>query len=336
MKRFYFLQYFCLAVTLSVFSQDDISPEAKEANFGNVLPMSPNAAALAMYADYPVSHYTGIPNISIPLYEIEVDGYKLPISLSYHSNGIKLAQEATWVGLGWTLNAGGAISRTIKCESDFTSGRHTNITHQNVTKGWYYDTDTLSYEIHPPGYMMDIVLFPNGLKKLTDKYFLQTTSNAYLTIDTEPDIFFYNLPHLSGKFIYNKPKTPVLFDRNHNLKIEWGWNGYGSFKVTDDDGIIYLFLNEEFTRITRPEMDNADYTNETSWLLTKIITRNGQEINFSYDTEPYIIAPEQWSKAKYNLMNPTIGNFSSKPWLFVDGFPTRSNKTEFKSLRLKK
>lgn len=51
--------------------------------------MSPNAASLAMYADYPVSHYTGIPQINIPLYEIEIDGFKLPISLSYHSNGIK-------------------------------------------------------------------------------------------------------------------------------------------------------------------------------------------------------------------------------------------------------
>ncbi|WP_379782696.1 hypothetical protein, partial [Flavobacterium salmonis] len=75
--------------------------------------MSPNAAEFAKYADYPVSYYTGTPNTSIPIYEIDIDGYKLPISLNYHASGIRVDQEATWVGLGWSLDAGSRISRTI-------------------------------------------------------------------------------------------------------------------------------------------------------------------------------------------------------------------------------
>ena len=92
----------------------------------DIIPMSPNASSLAMYADYPVSYYTGIPEINIPLYEINVDGFKLPISLSYHSNGILYNQEASWVGLGWTLNTGGAISRTIRDADDFMFGSSNN------------------------------------------------------------------------------------------------------------------------------------------------------------------------------------------------------------------
>ena len=85
----------------------------------NYIPVSPTAGSLITFADYPVSYYSGVPNVSIPLYEIEIDNYKLPISLSYHASGIKLSQEASWVGLGWALNTGGIISRTIKCYDDF-------------------------------------------------------------------------------------------------------------------------------------------------------------------------------------------------------------------------
>jgi hypothetical protein len=48
----------------------------------NVIPPSPNAAALGKYGEIPVSYYTGVPNISIPIYEIKTRDLSLPISLS--------------------------------------------------------------------------------------------------------------------------------------------------------------------------------------------------------------------------------------------------------------
>jgi hypothetical protein len=35
------------------------------------VPESPNAASLGKYGDYQVSHFSGVPEISIPLYEIQ-------------------------------------------------------------------------------------------------------------------------------------------------------------------------------------------------------------------------------------------------------------------------
>ena len=102
---------FFLALTNTILGQD--LPE--------VMPPSPNAAALGQYADIPVSKYTGVPNIGIPLYTIKSGEIELPISLSYHASGIKVAQEASWVGLGWSLNAGGVITKQVRGLDDFES-----------------------------------------------------------------------------------------------------------------------------------------------------------------------------------------------------------------------
>jgi hypothetical protein len=59
----------------------------------------------------PVSYFTGIPSINIPLYVIRTKDFTLPITLNYVGGCIKVEEEATWVGLGWKLNYGGTISR---------------------------------------------------------------------------------------------------------------------------------------------------------------------------------------------------------------------------------
>lgn len=68
---------------------------------------TPNAASLGKYGDIPVSHHTGVTNISIPIYTIQEGDINLPISLDYHSSGIKVDEVASWIGLGWSLNVGG-------------------------------------------------------------------------------------------------------------------------------------------------------------------------------------------------------------------------------------
>jgi hypothetical protein len=75
-----------------------------------IIPKSPEVMSLERYGEYPVSEYTGIPRINIPLYNIKIKDFEFPISLDYHATGIQVTQEATWVGLGWNLLAGGCIS----------------------------------------------------------------------------------------------------------------------------------------------------------------------------------------------------------------------------------
>lgn len=79
---------------------------------------SPNAAELGKYGKIPVSYFNGLPNISIPLTELRAKGYTLPIYLTYHAGGNKPDQHPGWVGLGWTLHAGGCINRIVNGEID--------------------------------------------------------------------------------------------------------------------------------------------------------------------------------------------------------------------------
>ncbi|MFC5981235.1 hypothetical protein, partial [Flavobacterium salmonis] len=271
------------------------------------------------------------------------DGYKLPISLNYHASGIRVDQEATWVGLGWSLDAGSRISRTINGSEDFMESTFDR-NHPFCEKGYYYAPD-----IGPNfdnQYRLDgIDACPNW------------GTEYHLICDPEPDIFYYNLPGgINGKFILDKSRGAVLFDKSHNLKIEVTKNrGESSvwFKITDSEGNQYLYSQTEITQNyteQNPLNKNLNSSNtkyddditsyiywrpftkgqtcgeeveydaypqtpdrlDTSWCLSKIITKNEREINFTYDTEVQYL-PTQESSEKY--WRPVYGGQDQQSFL---------------------
>lgn len=101
---------FRLTASLAQTSNDKI--------LGQVNIASPNAAALGKFGDIPVNYHTGIPTIDIPLYTVQEGNISVPVSLSYHAGGLKVDEQASSVGAGWALIAGGAITRTVKDKPD--------------------------------------------------------------------------------------------------------------------------------------------------------------------------------------------------------------------------
>ena len=81
----------------------------------NLLPqtLTPTAYQIGQYGRTPVSYFHGLPQISVPLTEVRGRGITIPVSLSYHGGGIKAEQHPGWVGLGWSLQAGGCITRVV-------------------------------------------------------------------------------------------------------------------------------------------------------------------------------------------------------------------------------
>src|SRR3954469_18365644 len=80
----------------------------------NLIPPSPDASALGKYAEYPVGLYTGTLPLNIPLYTVKDGSLEVPIELTYHASGNKVDEAASFAGLGFALNAGGAVMRSIR------------------------------------------------------------------------------------------------------------------------------------------------------------------------------------------------------------------------------
>ena len=222
-------------------------------NIFNIIPPSPTSAALGKYGDINVGLYTGIPSIDIPLYNIKDGLLDLPISLTYHAGGIKVEEIASWVGIGWSLNAGGVITRQVRGMVDEYGG-------------WAQQTDpskTIAGMI-ADGKTDELVV--NALKNIRD---------------TEADIYFFNFGGHTGKFfqdelgnIFVSPKQDILIE-----SVSGGW------KITTEDGTIYTFDKVE-TNST--QVGSFDQSVNSAWYLSKIQSYNGQNvINFIYDYVQY-------------------------------------------------
>jgi hypothetical protein len=231
-----------------------------QANFSIVIPPSPNAASLAKFTDFPVSLYNGIPEINIPIWTIKEGECEMPVSLSYHAGGIKVEEIPSWVGLGWTLNAGGVITRSVHGKPDEGAG------------GYAYGAEKLKF-------------CPDS----NSAYFIKSIIQG--EIDAEPDEFFYNFCGRSGKFVFDQYGKCHTVPYQKIVIIPAGTSGFESFTITTEDGIQYLFSEREYeiagttmNDLITGESSASQTTFYNSWYLKRIIFPNRPQsfIEFSY------------------------------------------------------
>lgn len=180
----------------------------------NIIPPSPEAAALAQYADIPVGLYSGIPEISIPLYELTERTLSLPIYMSYHASGNKVEALAPRTGLGWSLQAQGSISRTIRGLPD---------------------------EFPSRGFLAQSQLRPisdyNTANDNDRSIWLDDLANG--CHDLEPDLFYFNFGTYSGTFTFNWNGT-ITIASGSNIKLVRN-PSLSSWTAVGEDGTIYTF-----------------------------------------------------------------------------------------------
>ncbi|MBS1743531.1 MAG: hypothetical protein JST81_10895 [Bacteroidetes bacterium] len=215
-----------------------------------IIPPSPEAGALANSAAISTSLFTGAASVRIPLYEIQAGDIKLPISVNYSSNGIRVNDIPSRVGLGWNLIAGGVITKTIhdQDDDDFST----------VRVPWPANTDYQS-------------LFQFANDALLQNH------------DTQYDEYSFNVNGMSGKFFIDD-NGDAWQTEHTSYKIR----RFGSeFRLTTGDGTQYIFGSGGIVEKTHQHKFNGinsdNGTKTTSWFLTKIISANNENyIDFVY------------------------------------------------------
>ena len=241
---------FFLFISKNSFSQD----------LPNITPPSPTAYELGKFGQIPIGMFTGTPQMDIPLYTYQTKNLSVPISVNYSSNGIKVDQLSTNVGLGWNLNIGGVITRIVRDKSD-------------ENNDYLYPED----EIHNVGLTSPIAL---------DFFFAGGGDDD---IDTETDLFMYNFMGYSGGFVMDNDNSIILVP-NKDIKVTGYTEGVKTgFLIIAPDGVNYIFLEEEINKnaLSGGGSHPVPQFNTTAWYLTKIIHPQGDIIEFVYESEGY-------------------------------------------------
>ncbi|MEQ9406015.1 MAG: RHS repeat domain-containing protein [Cyclobacteriaceae bacterium] len=239
----------------------------------NLTPPSPAATAIQRVGIEATNPYTGGADVTIPLFELKLNELSVPITMKYSGiHGIKVQEIASWVGLGWTLSAGGAVSRTIRSLAD-------------DLEGGYFRTPNLS--------SADPV-------------------NIWLgSVDGEPDQFNYTAPGAGGTFFIKKDSSFLQVPLSDNrIAFEHSNNQFTKFTVTNTSGIIYTFETIEsiWSHTFGSPYSSTDYKAST-WYLTKMENANRtEEILFEYEEEQPNSYVESYTEDYFTSLTGTTHN----------------------------
>jgi hypothetical protein len=255
MRKRIFILFFVFLTSQLFFGQQNSSYPVK---LPDIIPPNPETAKLLSANNISNNLTSGTASISIPLYTIKCGSINVPISANYSTNGFLVDEIAGVLGMGWSLNAGGAITRK-------TNGK----------------PDELTYPLaEPPS-------FSDYNQQLLN--YLHEISNDAGSYDNSKDFYRYDIGEFSASFIKNgNTYQQVPTSRN---KIQFiagaGVNNY-EIKITSTSGTIYTFggTYREITNTYKSSRGSAPprFPNiTTTWFIRKIEDVNGNVVNFYYD-----------------------------------------------------
>lgn len=348
-NRIIYLGILLLIIYNNVIAQT-FNNDLKISYINHDVPRSPESASFEKYGKIPVGEYTGTANVNVPLYTITKKDINVPINLSYHGSGIRVSQEATWVGLGWDLVPGGRISLEIKGGYDkYTNQYLTSQVDKNIMK-YIFGIGNLGnpYSVQPssnkvfaakPALLYGAMVgghygvtyganLPTnqGFDRVLDFY--PFIKNATQHGVGEPDIFHVNVLGKTFDFYKDLLTGKIIIKGENNLFRISQDGANDTWVITDENGVVYHFAQEEKTAYLNP-VQGLYPELTTSWLLTKIVATNGETIDYAYTNYGNELTAPTISESETIILGENLA-------LGVDPFKATSNTSGPNDLQYQK
>jgi YD repeat-containing protein len=333
--RKYSLLIIALLQSILLFGQGPSIPEIK-AELPTVIPPSPTVAALMKFEEVPVSNYTGVPDVSIPLFSTTANhGLAFNMSLNYHPSGIKKEDVPGFTGLGWSLLAGGTISRTVRDVPDdhYSLGSmytklKVGLYHNNPSYGDYENNYYSIIDSLPADHIFD------HFSEEINRFFFE--AGVKQQFDSKHDLYQYNFMGYTGRFIIEKKHggnyEVVKLDKN-NMIITYDHTAK-KFEIKDTKGFKYVFdVIEESEGITSTNSVSFDpgalvipehstnYTYISAFHLSKVYYGDDLIVEFKFRTswldEDQIVRNQTYNTATSPAASALQTLHSSSPWLNI-------------------
>ncbi|MDZ7897985.1 MAG: hypothetical protein U5N85_08150 [Arcicella sp.] len=303
----------------------------------DVIPPSPNAASMGKFGDIALNLSSGLPNLPIPLYTAIEHNISVPIGLQYRYTGFRPSEDGGVLGRGWSLNAGGIITRT--------------------QKGAWHDEKIIDAAQRRGGYLTSGFATAQVIDPITGLWICTASTCPYPfgsfqdLYDGEPDMFNFSFNDASGKGVSGKfffgADGLIKIVSDQKLRIEYVWNkntvflgGMGfqnltNWTITTEGGTKYRF---GFTGATLMNVDIAVSTTESiinAWHLYEIESQTGEKVTFTY-TNDFANASNQISKSHattsltQNYVSASDGSFFQEQ--SPQSFESRSTETFLKTI----
>lgn len=197
------------------------------------------------------------------------------VSIDYAGGGVGVSESPSLVGLGWYLNSGGIITRTVRGMPDDMS-----------TYGYLYSA-----------------AIPSDWRNDANKYY-------HDSLDTQQDVFQFNFSGHAGKFMFGKNGQIIIIPDAKIKIIPSFFTPSGntatlkSFRIITEDGVKYDFEEADAATINMIAGTGYSYvpsgyygvSHRVSWSLSRIISAfNTDTIKFTYQSagSSYGFSPPQ-------------------------------------------
>lgn len=267
------LSGFITLLSLSLLLLTALSTQARQQphTLPRLIPRSHDAVVVNNAHRIPASESTGIADVSIPLADLQIGSFALPITLRYNKSGLKVNEVPSSVGDGWSLHYGGMISFQQHGLHDFkTAG--------------LFDGGISSASM-------------TSLKSFLRGHLTTSQQNTWLdklinsTADAEFDQYQYIYPGKSGAYYYDTLMNVVTVPKN-DIRV---FRSNNEIRILDNQNNNYYFGTLEQSTVTdasaygyTPAFDDI-----ATYYLSRIVTNQNRTILFRYRKYSYSVQQQK-------------------------------------------